>query len=95
LRRTGGTLMASDTKVEQMVFLTAGYSICERLNVYPRRKVLKVNPQTGAKCGIIEDGVVFEHDNDGKWVLSFSDLEKIYLRAKELKDEAEQKASTI
>jgi hypothetical protein len=68
---------------EVMNFRTAGYSHMESLKVWPHSRV-SVNPQPGTKCGSIEDGVVFQHDQEGAWVLSFADLEKIYLRAKEL-----------
>jgi hypothetical protein len=65
----------SETKDETMTFRTAGYSV---------KEVLRVNPQPDAKCGRIEDGVAFRHDREGGWVLSFKDLESIYLRAKKL-----------
>lgn len=56
-------------------YRTAGYSDTEKF------KVLKV--QNAGRCGDIADGVVFQHDNDGAWVLDFKDLEDIYLLAKE------------
>lgn len=36
-----------------------------------------------AGCGNIDDGVAFEIGNGGCWVVSFDDLEKLYLAAKE------------
>ena len=62
-----------------MTFHTAGYSHLDVLKVWP-------NPE--AQCGTITDGLALQHDDGGAWVLSFADLEKIYLRAKQLKDAA-------
>lgn len=56
-----------------MQFETRGYST---------RNVLKVWPIVGVSSGHIRDGIVLEHDDGGCWVLSFADLEKIYLAAK-------------
>ena len=33
-------------------------------------------------CGRIIDGVAFAHGRDGRWVISFADLERIYDAAK-------------
>ena len=60
---------------EVMEFKVAGYSERERLRVWPT---------PFSQCGNIKDGILLAHDDDGPWVLSFGDLERIYLRAKEL-----------
>jgi hypothetical protein len=40
-----------------------------------------------AKCGHIKDGISLVHGNQGSWVMAFSDLEKVYLAAKEFRDQ--------
>ena len=54
--------MAKDPKA--LRFKTAGYSETDNLAV-------DVGP---SKCGDIQDGVVFWHDDRGGWVLSYADL---------------------
>ena len=59
---------------DKLEFKTAGYSDDERLFVWP---------SATAECGHINDGIIFSHGDDSCWILSFADLEKIYLAAKE------------
>jgi hypothetical protein len=63
-----------------LLFRTEGYSLTDEMRV----RQLKVS-ETGSS-GTIRDGVAFEHDNDGWWVLSFKDLESIYLAAKKARE---------
>jgi len=37
------------------------------------------------ECSKIVDGVSFEHNNEGGWVIGFKDLEKIYLEARNIR----------
>lgn len=52
-----------------------------RIRGYSERNTLKVWPGISSSAEI-EDGVAMEHDDDGLFVLAFSDLEKIYVAAK-------------
>lgn len=52
---------------------TAGYSGNGDLWFHPGPRL----------CGEITDGVSFEHDDEGPWVLSFLDLEACYLAARQ------------
>ena len=36
-------------------------------------------------CGSIADGVGLDRDREGIWVISFADLERMYLAAKEVR----------
>lgn len=71
-------------KQEIFRFRTAGYSDNEvlRVDVKPRQLSVDVGP---ASCGVISDGIMFRHDQEGEWVLDFADLEKIYLAAKSVR----------
>ena len=60
----------------ELIYKTAGYSDDDKLTVDVGR----------AKCGEITDGIGFVHDRDGGWVLSFEDLEQIYLLNKSYRD---------
>jgi len=43
-----------------------------------------LNVKTGVyKCDKVQDGVLLEHHYEGWWAIDFSDLERIYLAAKE------------
>lgn len=60
------------TKVlEFLEFETAGFGSGDRLGFRPT-----------ARCGKISDGVAFEHNRQGGWLLSFADLKRAYLLAK-------------
>ena len=37
-------------------------------------------------CGEIEDGIAFEFDNDGGWVVPFSELEAMYLASVKVRE---------
>ena len=39
-------------------------------------------------CGHIRDGVIFEHNDDGPWIMSFLDLETAYMMAKAQRESA-------
>lgn len=54
-----------------MEIRTQGYSSKDSLTVYPE----------GGQCGSIKDGIAFEHDRQGPWVISFEDLGRIYRAA--------------
>ena len=55
---------------------TAGYGGFERL-------FYDIGPWS---CGRIQDGISFRHGYlEGDWVVDFKDLEKIYLKAKEIR----------
>jgi hypothetical protein len=56
-----------------LVIQTAGYSEPDELSFWP-------GP---SKCGEITDGVTLSHAGEGGWVISFADLERMYLAAKE------------
>ena len=58
--------------MSKLTVKSAGYSIQGDLHFHP-------GPST---CGDITDGVVFEHDNEGGWLISFASLEALYLAAK-------------
>lgn len=38
------------------------------------------------QCGKIKDGIGFRFEDRGVWVLAYSDLEAIYLKAKDIRD---------
>lgn len=44
-------------------------------------EILRFNPGP-TECGNITDGVAFYHGNRGAWIVSFADLERMYLAAK-------------
>jgi hypothetical protein len=44
------------------------------------------------RCGKINGGIGFMHDNDGWWVMGFDDLERIYLKAKKVRTDVIRKA---
>lgn len=41
------------------------------------------------ECGRIKDGVGLRHNDEGGWVIAFSDLEKIYQAAKAERESAQ------
>lgn len=63
----------------RILFTVQGYSYLDNLWFRPGSH----------RCGSINDGVAFAHDNDGEWILSFTDLEKMYELAKAARASAE------
>lgn len=61
---------------------TAGFSETEDLSFSP-------GP---ARCGNINDGVIFWHGEDGAWTLNFADLEKCYLLARAARTDSKGEA---
>ena len=64
------------SEIKRIQVDTAGYS---------RRDQLTANVGR-AECGQIKDGVGFEHDSSGGWVVAFADLERIYLANKAFRE---------
>ena len=57
--------------IKHLILETQGYSDDDKLTVNPGI----------CRCGNIKDGVGFVHDDGGGWVLSFTDLQRIYIAA--------------
>jgi hypothetical protein len=64
--------------MSDLTIKTAGYLTPDDLHV-------SVGP---VQCGEITDGVCFEHNKDGAWVIDFADLRMIYIRAKQAREGA-------
>jgi len=48
---------------------------------YSGKNILRVFVEP-TMCGTIADGIALHHGDDAGWVISFKDLERIYLAAK-------------
>lgn len=62
---------------EKQLYKTEGYTGDNNLTFYPYP----------SSCGSIDDGVAFEHNDEGLWVLSFTALQDMYLAAREVREQ--------
>lgn len=68
----------------RVLFSTQGYSDMDNLWFRP-------GP---CRCGNITDGVALAHDQRGDWIVSFADLERMYLLAKQARQGMETAVAT-